>query len=516
MNMICIRRNLLQADGKLLFIFSLLVIPFLLTFTQSPAQEYNPENLGPNINSQYGDFQPVISPDGNTLYFSRYMGKQEIWFSRLDSAGQWKRAEKLDIVLNRSMQNAVCSASPDGNSLLIAGSYHDGKVLKETFLFTKRTRTGWSKPQPVKIRNLHTKRFYRYLTASWSNNGKVMIMQFAGDDPENADLFVSFLESNGEWSEPVNAGPDVNTKYGERIPFIAADGTTLYFASNRPGGVGDYDIYICKRLDETWQKWSAPVNMGSDINTKGIDDDFTISAKGDYAFMSSTQNSLGFADIIRIKLPENDRPDPVILVTGTVYNAKTTLPMSARVIYEILPEGSEAGLANSSIEDGHYSIILPKGEMYGFRAQSHGFISVSSYLDLTEVKEYGVIKKDLYLVPLESGQNARLNNIFFPFNNYQISPESYPELDRLSDLLKKNLEMEIEIAGYTDSIGDEDFNERLSLARAESVKKYLISKGVEKRRIIARGYGEQFPIGGNHHEEGRVINRRVEIKILKK
>jgi outer membrane protein OmpA-like peptidoglycan-associated protein len=486
-----------------------------MPFSGSFSQEFVSENLGQNINSQYGDFQPVISPDGNTLYFSRYIGKQEIWFSQLDSAGQWKPAQKLDVILNKSLQNAVCGASPDNNTLLIAGSYHEGKVLKETFLFLRRARAGWSKPQPVKIKNLHDKKFYRYLTASWSVNGKVMMMQFAGTNPEDADLYVSFLEENGEWSEPVNAGPDINTKYGERIPFIAADGISLYFASNRPGGVGDYDIYVTKRLDDSWKKWSVPVNMGTDINTKGIDDDFTISAKGDYAFMSSTQNSLGFADIIRIKLAEDDRPEPVVLVTGKVYNARTGLPMTSHVVYETLPGGTEVGLGNSSIATGEYSIILPKGKKYGFRAQSHGFLSISNYLDLTGVKEYEVIKRDLYLTPLENGQNARLNNIFFPFNNYSISPESYPELDRLSSVLKNYHEMEIEIAGYTDNVGDERFNERLSLARAESVKKYLISKGLDKRKITAKGYGEKLPIGGNHTEEGRMINRRVEIRILK-
>ncbi|MFL5728846.1 MAG: OmpA family protein [Cytophagaceae bacterium] len=493
-----------------------IVLILILNGYQSFSQNFVPENLGPNINSQYGDFQPVISPDGRTIYFSRYIEEQEIWFSELDSMDTWKPAQKLDIVLHKSQQNAVCSASPDGNSLLIASSWHDGKTLKEAFLFARRNRTGWAKPQPVKIRNLHDKKFYRYLTATWSNNGKVMMMQFAGDEPEDADLYVSFLEAGGEWSEPVNVGPDINTKYGERIPFIASDGVTLYFASNRPGGLGDYDIYVCKRLDDTWKKWSAPVNMGPDVNTMGIDDDFTISAKGDYAFMSSTQNSLGYADIIRIKLPEKDKPEPVILVQGKVLNAKTNQPMSARIIYETLPDGNEAGLASSSIGGGDYRIVLSKGKKYGFRAQSQGYISVSAFLDLTEIKEYGVLQKDLYLVPLEGGQNARLNNIFFPFNSYSLNPESYPELNRVADLLKKNLEMEIEISGYTDSIGEEDFNERLSQARAESVKKYLLSQGLQKRRIVAKGYGEQKPVGENNSEEGRMTNRRVEIVILKR
>ena len=105
-------------------------------------------------------------------------------------------------------------------------------------------------------------------------------------------------------------------------PYLAADGVTLYFSSNRPGGLGDNDIWMTKRLDSTWQKWSDPVNLGSPINTEDWDAFFTLDAGGEYAYMSSALSGFGESDIVRVKLLEKEKPDPVVLISGNVYNSK--------------------------------------------------------------------------------------------------------------------------------------------------------------------------------------------------
>jgi outer membrane protein OmpA-like peptidoglycan-associated protein len=224
---------------------------------------------------------------------------------------------------------------------------------------------------------------------------------------------------------------------------------------------------------------------------------------------------MGESDIVRVKLAEEVRPKPVVLISGKVYNAKTKEPMSANIEYENLADGSNAGVAVSSPANGEYRIVLPYGKNYGFMAYAEKFIAVSDNLDLTQVAEYKEIERDLYLVPLEVGSTIRLNNIFFDFGKATLRPESYPELDRLLGYMAQNSKMKIELSGHTDNVGSDDANLKLSDDRAKAVVEYLISKGVEVERVVAKGYGKTKPVGTNDTEEGRQLNRRVEFTILK-
>ncbi len=133
-----------------------------------------------------------------------------------------------------------------------------------------------------------------------------------------------FKKDDGSWSEPLNMGPDINTFGVEATPFLAADNTTLYFSTNARPGYGYYDIFMTRRLDESWTKWSEPVNLGPNINTPGWDGYFTIPASGDYSYLVSTDNSLGYGDIFRVKVSEAVKPKPVALIKGQVYNLKTS------------------------------------------------------------------------------------------------------------------------------------------------------------------------------------------------
>jgi outer membrane protein OmpA-like peptidoglycan-associated protein len=332
------------------------------------------------------------------------------------------------------------------------------------------------------------------------------------------DIYVCFLEGDGTWTEPKSLGKKINLlKYNEMTPYLASDGVTLYFSSNRPGGLGDNDIWMTKRLDKSWQKWSDPVNLGAPINTADWDAFFTLDAGGEYAYMSTSLQSLGESDIVRIKLLEREKPDPVVLVSGNVYNKKTNQPLSASLIYETLPDGSEAGNGISSPDDGSFKMVLPYDKNYLIRATANNFFAQSENLNLDSLIKAGYkeIHKDLYLVPIEIGQVVRLNNVFFDFDKWDLRPESFMELNRVVKMLTENPAIEIEMSAHTDSRGSDEYNITLSENRARSVMEYILAKGITPNRITSQGYGETKPVVPNDTDDNRQLNRRVEFTILK-
>ena len=259
------------------------------------------------------------------------------------------------------------------------------------------------------------------------------------------------------------------------------------------------------------------MNLGSPINTDNCDAFFTLDAGGEYAYLTSSFNTYGESDIVRVKLLEREKPNPVVLVSGNVYNKKTNEPLSASLVYETLPDGIEAGNGISNPIDGAFKMVLPYDKNYSIRATADKFFAVSENLNLDSLIKAGYkeIHKDLYLVPIEIGQVVRLNNVFFDFDKWDLRPESFVELDRVVKLLKENPAIEIEMSAHTDSRGSDEYNFTLSDNRAKSVREYILSKGITAARIISQGYGETKPEVPNDTDENRQLNRRVEFTILK-
>jgi outer membrane protein OmpA-like peptidoglycan-associated protein len=481
----------------------------------------DPENLGENINSRASELAPVIAPDGKIIYFTRERhpdntGIQSIWFSEIDKKGKFQPAKNIGSPLNTKQHNFAISILPDGNSMLVGNVYYPDGRMGPGFSMTYKKGNEWSFPEAVQIRNFYnTGGKGSYCLAS---SGKVLILSIQGSDGLGGnDLYVSFLNDDGSWSSPMNLGSQINTPDREDSPFLAADGVTLYFSSSGYPGYGSNDIFMTKRLDDTWKRWSEPVNLGPKINTSGWDAYFTITASGDYAYFVSSQNSIGNEDIFRVALPQELRPEKVILVAGKVIDKKTNKPVAANIYYEKLSTGENMGVARSNPTTGEYKIALPANEKYGFRAEAKNYIAVNENLDLTKLKDKtDEIKRDLYLVPLEQGQAIIINNLFFDFAQSDLLPESYPELDRLAKLMHETPTMQIKLEGHTDNVGSQQANQTLSLKRVEAVMDYLVNKGVDKKRISAVGRGSSKPIDSNNTEEGRAKNRRVECFIMSK
>lgn len=495
------------------------------------------ENLGAIINTENPEMRPTISADGNLLFFIRQNdpaniqyatipNSQDIWYSMRDSMGKWSPAKHLSAKVNASHYNAVFWISPDLNRILLKGSFIDGQYYgMGVSMIHKRRDNSWTDAQMLKIRNFGKFNMTPQFGASMGQDGKTLLFYMTDKKGsfEN-DLYVSFLEGNDIWTAPKSLGKKINLPdYNEMSPFIAADGKTLYFSSDRPGGIGENDIWMAKRLDDSWTKWSDPVNLGRPINTEGSEAFFTLDAGGEYAYLTSSDGAFGASDIVRVKLLEKEKPNPVVLVSGNVYNAKTKQPLEASLVYETLPDGTEVGNGNSSPADGSFKIVLPYDKNYSIRASADKFFAISENLNLDSLIKAGYkeIHKDLYLVPIEIGQVFRLNNVFFDFDKYSLRPESFVELDRVVAFLNEYPNIEIEMSAHTDSKGSDEYNMTLSQNRAKSVREYIISKGIAATRIVSQGYGETRPVADNNNDdgsdnpEGRQLNRRVEFKILK-
>jgi outer membrane protein OmpA-like peptidoglycan-associated protein len=487
------------------------------------------EKLSQLINTPFEEVKPLISTDGNYLFFARkgYPGNvkgkkdQDIFVSQYYN-GHWSSPKSVGKSLNDKYPNGVCSISPDGSALLLLNRYNSRGRAYDGISVSTKEKNGWSKPVGMEIEGyINICQFHDF---SLNKEGNVLLMAIEHDITFGGqDIYVSFKLNETSWTKPENIGPVINTPYEEYAPFIAADDKTVYFASNGHEGYGAGDILMTRREDETWKNWTEPVNVGPEVNTSDWDGYFTVPAKGDYAYFTSTGSRLNERiydtedeDIYRIPLREEVRPEPVVVLSGRVYDRKTQKPLGADVLYENYVNKSETGSIKTSVENNYYSFVFNVGNKYHLNAEANDYLRESFDLDYTNISAYTEIEKDIYLNPIEKGEILKLNNLFFVQSKAELLPESLPELERLYKMLIEMPSLEIELGGHTDNQGVATANMRLSRERAEAVKRYLIEKGIERDRITAVGYGEKKPIVANKDPEVRKQNRRVEVKILKK
>jgi outer membrane protein OmpA-like peptidoglycan-associated protein len=392
--------------------------------------------------------------------------------------------------------------------------------LPDGLAFRYRAQNGWSDFEKMHIA---VKNESDHFVGSLASDGRTLIFSammkgnlYYDSRREENDLYVSFRDSTNNWSVPINIGPSINTPGEESSPFLSPDGRTLYFASNGLPGYGDLDIFVAQRKGDGWKDWSTPLNLGATINSPAFDAYYTIPAAGNYAYFVSYDHGYGKADIFRVKLSENARSKPVVLVHGKVLNKKTNLPVGASIVFENLATNQQAGVARSDPKTGAYQIVLPYGANYGFMARAEGFFSVRENLNTKNMERFKEVDLDLLLVPIEVGETMKLNNVFFDAGLSTLQSESFAELNNLAVMLKRNPSIQIELLGHTDNRGAEDVLQVLSQDRIASVINYLVQRGISPDRMTGFGYGASRPVAPSDTEENKMKNRRVEFKIVKK
>ena len=400
-----------------------LIVLCFCSFTSPDSIQ--PQVLPPTVNTPVGEeYGPTLTVDDNTLYFvglNRFETNQteDIFVSHRDrKTGEWSTAQIVPALSSPYRNEAPTSISGDGKTMLV---FVEGRMC-----FSVRGPYGWSEPQPLP----------RYLQlGNWQADAQIAadgsVLLFAanykaeGEEQPSLNIFVSERDEQGRWSQPYSIGPAVNTTGMERSPFLHPDMKTLYFSSDRPGTLGELDVWVSRRLaDSCWNCWSEPENLGAAINTAGRDCCYKVSTDGTTAYYA---RKIGRKhDIYSITLPEDKRPETITV--------------------------------------------------------------------------------------LKANEAVAIHNLLFETGKDVIMPASLPELKRIATFVT-TYGYKLRLAGHTDNIGQPEDNKILSQARAEAVRRQLVEYGCDPASIKAYGYGDLKPVASNDTEEGRALNRRVEITI---
>jgi outer membrane protein OmpA-like peptidoglycan-associated protein len=288
----------------------------------------------------------------------------------------------------------------------------------------------------------------------------------------------------------------------------------MYFSSSGHVGYGNNDIFLSRRLDDTWQNWTLPENLGPIVNTPQWDGYFSVSAKGDYAYFSSTENSVGAEDIFRIKIPEKAKPLTLIQMTGQVINQKTKEQMSARILIKSKSNPLDTLSIDYDPYIGDYSFMWPAKKPFSVQIKKSGYFSKMENFDFITSTNFTLINRNFFLQTVEKSKAYALSNVSFDQGKADLKPGFEAELEKVVLILAENDQYKLLLEGHTDNQGDWNDNLKLSLERIENVKAYLISKGVDPIRIQTKGWGGSKPLANNLLEETRRNNRRVEFTLI--
>ncbi|MEO5931590.1 MAG: OmpA family protein [Candidatus Kapaibacterium sp.] len=481
----------------------------------------------------FQDNTPRISADGHVMFFNstRYGGRSwgrfrsekgcydsDIYFTIRDTTARgadvWSEPVNLGPVINTGEDDAVESISPNGGTIYFS-SLRKGWVVQGGPFYRADMNPSreWKNAHGLGggITDFFKKStLFRIYGASVGAYGDVIYFATtAHSEGGDQEIWVSHLQ-NGVWSYPKNLGPVINTPGGSYAPYIAADGTTLYYTSGKSGGYGGGDVYVSVLRGSEWQD---PANLGSTVNTAGDDAFFSIPASGDRVYLSHARGCVG--GITSSPLAEHLRPSSIILMTGAVVDKGTRAALDATVTIEDLQARTTMQRSVGSGINNRFAAVLLPGRDYGISVSSPGYGFYSIRYTVPKNVNYKEVRQDIELEKLQQGNSFALNNLFFDYNSDDLSSASFLELDRLLALLQEKPAIRIIVSGHTDNIGSEKFNADLSGRRADAVRKYLIDSGkLDPSRIATKAYGASLPTAPNDTKEGRQMNRCVRFTIL--
>lgn len=480
---------------------------------KNPAGNYvfAPMNLGDSVNSEKSEYYPSITINDSMFVFTRRgEGVREDFFeSTILPNKKFTKSKLINGDINLEPSKGAINISQDGDWLIFAGyNFKDGYGDFDLYI-SYYTPTGWSEPENLG-RNINTE--------SWESSPSVSpdkrALYFSSNRPGGyggKDLYVSYRQANGKWGPAKNMGASINTAGDELAPFIHADNATLYFTSDGLPGYGNSDIFICRK--GPGNEWSVPENLGYPINTIENEGSLFVGADGKTAFYSSDRSdSRGGLDIYTFELRSNVRPARTLYVKGKVYDVKTGKGLPSAV--ELIDNKNQKSVTNvQTDETGNYFITLPVGKDYTFSVNRKGYLFFSELYPLSDRDPDSTYDKDIPMRPIELNASLVLKNILFETNSAHLQQISLIEIDKLLQLLTENLTLKVQINGYTDNIGKPADNLTLSANRAKAVVNYLVSKGIDAKRLSYKGFGETKPVADNKTEAGRVQNRRTEFVV---
>lgn len=511
--------------------------------------KFEPKNLGEGVNTKDPEYFPTVTVDGKTLLFTRRIfdsrvakltdqiedlkQRQEDFFvATKDDKGVFQKAVPMPININTVNNEGAPTIGPDGRTLIFVAcpdasgqDYGEDRYGKGScdFFVTKKLGSRWTNPV-----NLPGKTN----TSAWesqpslSADGKTLYY-IRGIRSEggmlNTDVYVSYLQEDGNWSAGKPLPNNINTPNSEESVFIHPDGKTLYFASRGHIGLGGSDLYVTRKQDDG--TWSDPVNLGYPINTNADDNSLLVGADGEIAFFASNRaGGFGDFDIYSFEMPSHLRPIRTTYFEGLVFDVNTNVPLSGKFFLYDLKTGKEVVRSQADPVSGEFLVSLPENASYALSVEMDGYLNFSKNFDLKLKEGEESFHMNIPMIPITKSEPIVLENIFFDLNKADLLPESQVELGKLYEFLTKNPKIKIEISGHTDARGDDKLNQDLSQRRADAVVNYLVSKGMDKSRLRAKGYGASLPrvskaqidamSSNEEKEKAHQLNRRTEYKIV--
>lgn len=471
------------------------------------------ERLPSAINSPNNEYFPKLTADNETIIFTRKENNQENFYeSQLTGTGKWSDAKQLLGAINSSTFNegAHC-ISPDGKYLFFTGCNRPKGLGSCDIYVSKRENGIWTEPLNLGA-PINTSGWEAQPAISADGRTLYFVSNRAGGFGAN-DIWKSELGEDGNWGNPINLGANINTEFSEASPYIHADNKTLYFASNGWPGYGGQDIFMSQQ--DSVGNWSTPQNLGRPINNNFDQNGLHVTMNGARGFFSS-QDSTGQLDIYTFRIPAHLKPDPVAYIRGAVLDRETRVPLSATISVTNTSNHKVVFEDVSDHLDGGFIATLPIGNNYAVHVQKEGYLFDSEQYDLTDIELANErFDAEILLDRIKLGNSARLNNIYFDSNRYDLLPTSQSDLQVLLHFLQLNTATQIEIGGHTDSTGSKEVNVQLSQRRAQAVLDYLLQQGISPHQMRSKGYGDLEPVASNDTVEGRQLNRRTEIKIVR-
>ncbi len=496
-------------------------------------QPFSITNVGAEINSEFDDYAPVVNADETELIFTtrRREGNlnenvgddnrpfEDIFVSKKEG-GSWQPAKNIGASVNTRFNDSNIALSPNGNILFL---YKDGVGDGDIFSSTRQPDGTWTKPAPLP--GAVNSSFYESSISITKDESTIF---FASERPGGLgglDIYSCTKDKKGAWTVVRNLGPGINTEYDEEAPFIDYDGKTLYFSSKGRKGMGGYDIFKSTLINLEKREWSDPENLGYPINTP--DDEVFIvgtATPNRFYYSSVRSDGVGYSDIYLIsdkqepekKVVEKKEILPIKFIVEIV-DSETKSPIEATAR---MRGKDNSAIGSTSLGTGvfEFGIVSTVPKEYTVSIEMDGYIFENVKVLLGRAtEEQQTINRKVLLRKIAVGEVSALRHVFFDFGKATLQEESSAELNMMVTMMKQNQSMQVEIGGHTDDVGSDSFNKKLSQQRADAVKGYLTSNGINGKRIKSIGYGEERPLVSNDDEAGgREINRRVEFKVIAK
>lgn len=481
---------------------------------------YKQRPLSDTVNAFLMQYFPVLTADQQQLIFTRRIGggpndDEDLVISKRSARGRWLPPESISKEINSDLNEGTCTISADGRKLIFTSCVGRQGYGSCDLYESMRIGEKWTKPKNLGP-NVNSPEWESQPSLSADGRTLYFVSDRRGGVGRR-DIWVSYLNENGEWMRAKNAGKPVNTMYDEISPFIHVNNRVLYFASNGLVGFGGYDIFFSEK--DTASRWTNPKNIGSPINNHEDQFSLFITADGKRGYYSHEEvKDAGYttSHIYEVEIPEENRIRyKSNYVKGVVRDKKSRDPLAAHIELINLETDEVESLVSSDSISGNYLIVLTEGSDYALYVNKKGYLFKSLNFNYSAEQDYEPIVLDVELEKAAEGTTAVLENIFFDVDKYDLKEKSITELKKILRFLKENPQLRVEISGHTDDSGSEAHNKELSGKRAEAVYNYLVQKGIPPDRLLRRGVGSDRPVADNATDEGRQQNRRIEFKVIR-